>query len=54
MRALDKPMKELGGKMEVLGEMEALGHKMEAASHKAELRGLLRKAVATGAAKPVK
>lgn len=57
MRALDRPMRELGEKMEVLGrEMEALGRKMEAASHKAEaeLRALLRRAIASGAAKPAR
>ena len=50
-------MKELGERMEVLGrEMEALGRKMEVASHKAEgeLRGLLRRAVSSGTARPVK
>ncbi|HZJ66103.1 MAG TPA: hypothetical protein VFD36_21500 [Kofleriaceae bacterium] len=57
MRTLERPMKELGERMEVLGrEMEALGRKMEVASHKAEgeLRGLLRRAVSSGTARPVK
>jgi bla regulator protein BlaR1 len=57
MRALERPMKELGERMEVLGrEMEALGRKMEVASRKAEteLRGMLRRAVTSGTAKPVK
>lgn len=57
MRAFERPMKELGDRMEVLGrEMEALGRKMEVASHKAEgeLRGLLRRAVSSGTARPVK
>jgi uncharacterized protein involved in exopolysaccharide biosynthesis len=57
MRALERPMKELGEKMEVLGrEMEVLGHKMEAASHKAmaDMRATVKRALASGAARPVK
>jgi uncharacterized protein involved in exopolysaccharide biosynthesis len=57
MRALERPMKELGERMNQLGrEMDALGRKMDAASRKAEteLRGMLRRAVTSGTAKPVK
>jgi hypothetical protein len=57
MRALAQPMKELGDQMAVLGrQMEVLGQKMEAASHKAmaETRAALRRAIASGLAKPVK
>jgi bla regulator protein blaR1 len=57
MRALERPMKELGERMNALGrEMDALGRKMDAASRKAEteLRGMLRRAVTSGTAKPVK
>jgi bla regulator protein blaR1 len=57
MRAIDRPMRELGEKMNVLGrEMEVLGRKMEAASHRAmaDMRGLVKHAIASGAARPVK
>jgi bla regulator protein BlaR1 len=57
MRALERPMKELGERMNALGrEMDALGRKMNVASRKAEteLRGMLRRAVTSGTAKPVK
>lgn len=57
MHALERPMKELGDKMDVLGrEMNVLGHKLEAASHKAmgEMRGIVKRAIASGAARPVK
>lgn len=57
MRELGKPMEELGKEMEVLGrEMEALGAKMERESEKAEagMRRLMEKAIASGAAQPVR
>jgi bla regulator protein BlaR1 len=57
MRALDRPMKELGDKMEVMSrEMDVLGHKMEAAAHKAmaEMRAIVKRAIGSGAARPVK
>jgi hypothetical protein len=50
-------MEALSDQMQVRGrEMEALGKKMEAASARAtaELRVLLRQALASGAARPVK
>lgn len=57
MREFDKPMEDLGRDMDVLGrEMDALGRKMEAASRKAhdDMRALLDRALATGAAQPVR
>ncbi len=57
MREFEKPMRELGAEMEALGtQMEALGRQMEqeAARARAELRALLDRAVASGAAQPVK
>lgn len=57
MRDLETPMKSLGDQMAVLGrQMDVLSQKMDAASHKAvgETRGLLRRAIAGGLAKPVK
>lgn len=55
MRALDRPMRELGEQMKPLSEkMDVLGKQMDVVSHKAmaDLRASLRRAVATGAAKP--
>lgn len=57
IRALERPMKELGDRMEAMGrDMEALGKKIEAASQKAmaDLRALTRRAITSGAARPVK
>ncbi|HJR61578.1 MAG TPA: M56 family metallopeptidase [Vicinamibacterales bacterium] len=57
MRELEKPMRDLGDDMEVLGrEMEVLGRKMREASAKADadMRLLIDKAIARGAAQPVR
>jgi bla regulator protein blaR1 len=57
MRELEAPMRDLGDQMEVLGrEMEVLGRKMEEASAKAnaDMRRLIDKAVAAGAAQRVR
>jgi peptidoglycan hydrolase CwlO-like protein len=57
MREFEKPMRELGAEMEKLGdEMEKLGHEMERESTRAlkELRALLDRAIASGAAQRVK
>jgi bla regulator protein blaR1 len=57
MRELEKPMGDLDVRMQVLGrEMDALGKKMDAAVKKAEgeMRTLVDRAIATGAATPVK
>jgi beta-lactamase regulating signal transducer with metallopeptidase domain len=57
MRKLEAPMQKLGAEMEALGvEMEALGRRMAEASLKAEtgLRLLVRDAIASGAAQPVR
>lgn len=55
MRALDRPMRDLGEQMRPLSEkMDALSRQMDVAQRKAtvDLRAALRRAVATGAAKP--
>ncbi len=57
MRELEKPMRDLGAEMEAVGkEMETLGRQLEqeATRARAELRSLLDRAVASGAAQPVK
>ena len=57
MRAFKKPMRELEDQMAALSrEMDAMSQRMEAASHKAdaELRGTIRQAIASGAAKPAR
>jgi bla regulator protein blaR1 len=56
MKALEPPMKQLSLQMEALGkEMKPLGDQMEVVSRKAEaeLRALIRRAIASGAAKPI-
>jgi bla regulator protein blaR1 len=57
MRELDKPMQDLEAQMHALDkEMSALDRKMEAAVHRAEdeMRALLDRAIASGAAEAVK
>jgi hypothetical protein len=57
MRELEAPMRKLGEEMEAIGaEMEAIGRKMEKASLEAEigLRMLVKQAIASGAAQPVR
>ena len=57
MHEFEKPMNELSEEMEGLGrQMEKLGRQMEDASRKAEadMRALLRRAVESGAAQPVR
>ncbi len=57
MRDFEKPMRDLGREMEALGsEMEKLGKEMERTAERArvELRELLDRAVASGAAQPIK
>jgi bla regulator protein blaR1 len=57
MREFEKPMRDLGAEMETVGkEMETLGRQLEqeATRARAELRALLDRAVASGAAQPVK
>ncbi len=57
MRALDGPMRDLGDEMDILGsEMDVLGRKMDEASNKAksDMRALIEKSVASGAAQLVR
>jgi beta-lactamase regulating signal transducer with metallopeptidase domain len=57
MRQLDKPMSDLGDDMDALGrQMDALGRKMDEAQQKAEaeMGALIERAIASGAARPVR